>query len=85
MFVQELATAVEAVGVAEILLNSIDKDGANSGFDLELITEVKRVVKIPVIASSGAGIPEHFEEVLFRGTKTDAGMFYREEHEGSDV
>ena len=86
--VQELATAVEALGAGEILLNSIDKDGTNSGFDLELITEVKRVVKIPVIASSGAGIPEHFEKV-FRDTKTDAalgaGMFHRGEYEVSDV
>ncbi|KAF3914907.1 Cyclase [Dactylellina cionopaga] len=71
--VQELVTAVEAMGCGEILLNCIDKDGTNSGFDLELISEVKRVVKIPVIASSGAGNPGHFLEV-FEKTTTDAAL-----------
>jgi imidazole glycerol-phosphate synthase len=81
--VVELVTAVEAMGAGEILLNCIDKDGTNSGFDLELIDQVKNAVKIPVIASSGAGNPGHFEEV-FSKTKTDAalgaGMFHRGEY-----
>ncbi len=71
--VHQLVTAVEAMGAGEILLNCIDKDGTNSGFDLELINEVKRAVKIPVIASSGAGNPGHFEEV-FEKTPTDAAL-----------
>jgi glutamine amidotransferase/cyclase len=79
----ELVTAVEAMGAGEILLNCIDKDGTNSGFDLELINQVKGAVKIPVIASSGAGNPGHFEEV-FAKTRTDAalgaGMFHRGEY-----
>ncbi|KAI5809093.1 imidazole glycerol phosphate synthase-like protein hisHF [Peziza echinospora] len=86
--VQELAIAVEALGAGEILLNSIDRDGTNSGFDLELINEVKRVVRIPVIASSGAGNPGHFAEV-FEKTSTDAalgaGIFHRGEYEVSEV
>ncbi|KAK6359784.1 Histidine biosynthesis bifunctional protein hisB [Orbilia brochopaga] len=86
--VQELVTAVEAMGCGEILLNCIDKDGTNSGFDLELINEVKRVVKIPVIASSGAGNPGHFLEV-FEKTTTDAalgaGMFHRGEYTVAQV
>lgn len=81
--VHQLVTAVEAMGCGEILLNSIDKDGTNSGFDTELINDVKAAVKIPVIASSGAGNPAHFEDV-FRETSTDAalgaGMFHRREY-----
>ncbi|RWA07497.1 hypothetical protein EKO27_g7618 [Xylaria grammica] len=81
--VVELAQAVEAMGTGELLLNCIDRDGTNSGFDLELITQVKAAVRIPVIASSGAGNPAHFEEV-FRETTTDAalgaGMFHRGEY-----
>lgn len=61
--VRQLVTAVEKLGAGEILLNCIDKDGSNSGFDLELINDVKDAVKIPVIASSGAGVPSHFAEV----------------------
>lgn len=83
MDVVELTQAVEAMGAGEILLNCIDKDGTNSGFDLELIQQVKNAVKIPVIASSGAGNPGHFEEV-FEKTTTDAalgaGMFHRGEY-----
>lgn len=83
MDVVSLVTAVEAMGCGEILLNCIDKDGTNSGFDLELINQVKSAVKIPVIASSGAGNPGHFQEV-FEKTKTDAalgaGMFHRGEY-----
>lgn len=71
--VQELVLAVEAMGAGEILLNCIDKDGSNSGFDLELINDVKGLVKIPIISSSGAGTPAHFEEV-FTHTTTDAAL-----------
>ncbi|KAK1980917.1 imidazoleglycerol phosphate synthase [Colletotrichum cereale] len=83
MDVVELAQAVEAMGTGEILLNCIDKDGTNSGFDLELIAQVKAAVRVPVVASSGAGHPAHFEEV-FAKTTTDAalgaGMFHRGEY-----
>jgi glutamine amidotransferase/cyclase len=71
--VVQLVTAVEAMGAGEILLNAIDRDGQNSGYDLDLIAMVKRAVDIPVIASSGAGKPAHFEEV-FRGTDVDAAL-----------
>ncbi|PSN64770.1 glutamine amidotransferase:cyclase [Corynespora cassiicola Philippines] len=81
--VRQLVTAVEAMGAGEILLNCIDTDGSNGGFDLELINDVKAAIKIPVIASSGAGNPGHFDEV-FAKTATDAalgaGMFHREEY-----
>ncbi|KAL7623394.1 Histidine biosynthesis bifunctional protein hisB [Parahypoxylon ruwenzoriense] len=81
--VVELVQAVEAMGAGEILLNCIDRDGTNSGFDLELVEQVKDAVRIPVIASSGAGNPAHFQEV-FEKTRTDAalgaGMFHRGEY-----
>jgi glutamine amidotransferase/cyclase len=77
-----LAQACETLGAGEILLNCIDKDGTNSGFDLELINLIRDNVSIPVIASSGAGCPEHFSEV-FAETKADAalaaGIFHRHE------
>lgn len=83
MDVVELAQAVEAMGAGEILLNCIDRDGSNRGFDLELIRQVKEAVKIPVIASSGAGSPHHFDDV-FDKTTTDAalgaGIFHRGEY-----
>ena len=71
--VHQLVTAVEAMGAGEILLNCIDKDGSSGGFDLELINDVKSSIKIPVISSSGAGNPAHFEEV-FAQTSTDAAL-----------
>lgn len=71
--VRQLVKAVEAMGAGEILLNCIDKDGSSSGFDLELINDVKDAIKIPVIASSGAGVPAHFAEV-FEKTPTDAAL-----------
>lgn len=76
------AKACEDLGAGEILLNCIDKDGTNSGFDCELISAVKSAVSIPVIASSGAGCVEHFSEV-FERTDAEAalaaGIFHREE------
>ncbi|PNS16095.1 Imidazole glycerol phosphate synthase hisHF [Sphaceloma murrayae] len=82
MDVLQLVRAVEDLGAGEILLNCIDKDGTNSGFDLELINSVKQAIKIPVIASSGAGNAGHFREV-FEQTPVDAalgaGMFHRGE------
>lgn len=78
----ELTQSCEALGAGEILLNCIDRDGTNSGFDLELINHVRNAVTIPVIASSGAGSEHHFVEV-FKNTKAEAalaaGIFHRRE------
>lgn len=60
----EWAKKVEDLGAGEILLNSVDRDGTGSGFDINLINDVTRAVKIPVIALGGAGEWSHFEEVL---------------------
>jgi len=77
-----LARVCEQLGAGEILLNSIDRDGTGSGFDLELIQAVRSAVTIPVIASSGAGRVEHFSEV-FASTNVEAalaaGIFHRRE------
>lgn len=77
-----LARACETLGAGEILLNCIDRDGTNAGFDLELINAVKAAVGIPVIASSGAGSAEHFLEVFTRTpaeAALAAGIFHRRE------
>ena len=60
----QLARAVEALGCGELLLNCIDNDGQNDGYDLGLTRSVRQSVGIPVIASSGAGVPKHFAEVF---------------------
>ena len=77
-----LAQVCEKLGAGEILLNCIDRDGTNLGFDLELINAVSEAVSIPVIASSGAGRVEHFFEV-FTQTEAEsalaAGIFHRKE------
>ena len=54
----------ERQGAGEILLTSMDRDGTRAGYDLELTKAVSEAVKIPVIASGGAGKPEHFYEAM---------------------
>lgn len=85
----ELCLACEDLGAGEILLNSIDYDGSNKGFNFELLRQVKGVISIPVIASSGAGIPQHFEDVFNLDCGVDAalgaGMFHRGEYQVNDV
>lgn len=84
----QLAQTCELLGAGEILLNCIDRDGTNSGFDHELIRQVRGAVSIPVIASSGAGSAQHFVDV-FRETDVEAalaaGIFHRQEVPVSEV
>lgn len=54
-------------GVGEILLNSIDADGTRAGFDLEMIRDVRAATSVPLIASGGAGEPEHFPPAVEAG------------------
>src|ERR1035437_260178 len=61
------------LGAGEILLTSMDADGTKDGFDLDLTRTVVKAVAVPVIASGGAGKPEHFAEVLTAG-KADAAL-----------
>jgi len=85
--VWELAQACEKLGAGEVLLNCIDRDGSNAGYDLELIRQVKEAVSIPVIASSGAGKPADFEQG-FKETTADAclgaGLFHRGDYTVKD-
>lgn len=67
------AKQMEALGAGEILLTSMDGDGTKAGYDLELTRAVAEAVSIPVIASGGAGILEHFYEALTEG-KADAAL-----------
>lgn len=84
----ELCLACEDLGAGEILLNSIDHDGSNKGFNFQLINQIKSNVSIPVIASSGAGVPDHFKDV-FEKCNVDAalgaGLFHRGEYTVNDV
>ena len=69
-------------------MTSIDRDGTRSGFDCELTAAVSQAVAIPVIASGGAGVPEHFVEVFSAG-KADAALaasiFHFSEHGVRDL
>ena len=65
------AKKVEALGAGEILLTSMDYDGTKEGYDIELTKRISESVRIPVIASGGAGNPEHLYEALTDG-KADA-------------
>ena len=60
-------------GAGEIVLNSIDTDGVKNGFDLEMLDELAARVSVPIVASGGAGNPEHFAE-LFTHPGIDAGL-----------
>ncbi|HKX19202.1 MAG TPA: imidazole glycerol phosphate synthase subunit HisF [bacterium] len=60
----EWALRTAALGAGEILLTSMDQDGREDGFDLDLVRTVTRAVRIPVIASGGAGAPRHFVEAV---------------------
>jgi cyclase len=69
----EWAARGESLGAGEILLTSMDTDGVQDGFDCALTRAVSRATKIPVIASGGAGTPEHFIKVLTEG-EADAAL-----------
>ncbi|KAJ8604702.1 hypothetical protein CTAYLR_006568 [Chrysophaeum taylorii] len=85
---RDLAVAAERLGAGELMLNCIDCDGKKNGFDLPLLSMIKAAVTIPVIASSGAGTPDHFVNA-FKHTDVDAalaaGIFHRREVEIRDV
>ena len=67
------AKEAENLGAGEICLNSIDADGVQTGYELNLTRMISENVKIPVIASGGAGKPEHLAAVLTKG-KADAAL-----------
>ena len=58
---------IERLGAGEILLTSMDKDGTKSGFDIDLLKKVEKIIKIPLIASGGVGNLKHFYEGVSEG------------------
>jgi len=79
----EWAREVESRGAGEILLTSMDADGTQAGFDCELTKTIAEALHIPVIASGGAGGPEHFAEVFLKGhadAALAASIFHFETH-----
>lgn len=71
----------ESRGAGELVINSIDADGTRDGYDVELTRMISESVRIPVIASGGAGTPEHLVEVLTDG-KADAALVASMVHYG---
>ncbi len=69
----EWAQQVEEKGAGEILLTSMNNDGTKAGFAIDITNDVSSVVNLPVIASGGAGLKEHFKNV-FEKTKATGGL-----------
>lgn len=84
----EWAAKAEKLGAGEILLTSMNCDGTKAGYDLELTKAVTDAVKIPVIASGGAGKPEHFYDALVKAgaeAVLAASLFHYKELEISQL
>ncbi len=78
----EWAQRAEKLGAGEICLNSIDADGTQEGYELNLTSRISTQAGIPVIASGGAGRPEHLRDVLTVG-RADAALIASMVHYGS--
>ena len=78
----EWALRAQSLGAGEIVLNSIDADGTKSGYELKLTRLISSHVSIPVVASGGAGTPEHLREVLQEG-QADAALVASMVHYGT--
>lgn len=76
------ALEVERLGAGEICLNSIDADGTRDGYELRLTRLISTSVRIPVIASGGAGTPNHLADVLKEG-RADAALIASMVHYGT--
>lgn len=78
----QLAQTCAKLGAGELLINCVDQDGSNAGFDIDLMRDLCAAVDIPVVASSGAGSAAHFAEV-FQACRAEAalaaGIFHRKE------
>ena len=67
------ALQIEQLGAGEIVLTSMDCDGTKDGYDLEITAAVSQAVSIPVVASGGAGRPEHLAQAILKG-RADAAL-----------
>jgi len=74
----DLAIRLQANGAGEILLNSVDRDGMKTGFDLDLINQTAVAVTVPLIVCGGAGVPAHFLDALEKTSASAiaAGNFF---------
>jgi cyclase len=79
--VEWAAEATARHGAGEVLLTSMDRDGTGEGYDLELLRAIAGAVAVPVVASGGAGTPEHFAEALTEG-RADAVLAASRWHDG---
>jgi cyclase len=79
--VEWAAEATARHGAGEVLLTSMDRDGTGEGYDLELLRAIAGAVAVPVVASGGAGTPEHFAEALTSG-HADAVLAASRWHDG---
>jgi cyclase len=77
----EWARRGEQLGAGELVVNSIDADGTRDGYEVRLTRTIADAVAIPVIASGGAGLPEHLYEVLTEG-RADAALVASMVHYG---
>jgi imidazole glycerol-phosphate synthase subunit HisF len=75
------AEATARHGAGEVLLTSMDRDGTGEGYDLELLRAIAGAVAVPIVASGGAGTPEHFAEALTDG-RADAVLAASRWHDG---
>lgn len=77
----EWARRAEDLGVGEIVVNSVDADGMRNGFELGITRRIAQAVRIPVVASGGAGIPEHLVDVFVKAG-ADAAILASMIHSG---
>ena len=78
----EWAVKGESLGAGEIVLNSMDADGTMAGYDVELCRTIADAVRVPVVASGGAGAPEHLYDVLTEG-RAEAALIASVAHFGT--
>lgn len=67
----EFLKKIKPYNFGEIILTSVNNDGMMNGFDIELVSKVEKIINVPIVASGGAGEPEHFKE-LFSKTNIEA-------------
>ncbi|WP_347245358.1 HisA/HisF-related TIM barrel protein, partial [Thermogutta sp.] len=73
------AKEVERLGAGEIVLTSMDADGTQAGYDLEITRAVREAVSIPLVASGGAGCPQHMADAILKAgadAVLAAGIFH---------
>ena len=80
--VLEWVTEVQLRGAGEIVLNCVDSDGVRTGYDIEQLSGVREVCKVPLVASGGAGAVQHFADV-FQQAQVDAALAASVFHSGA--